>query len=175
MAAQAPQATSSGSGPHVGQRARPLEDTEQRQRPLSNRHKGVKKRPARASSSFSMTRPTAAMPVGADSSEVGQARTSPSTVSAEPASKRPRSQKWIANILASSTSTPTGRGTPETIVSDAIVHAIDRQIVARFPHLPRPPTVEFHSMLSHILQSGMTLAQGLRIAEEHRERGQIWP
>ena len=61
------------------------------------------------------------------------------------------------------------------VLSDVVIRAIDIQIATHFPELPRPPTVEFHSMLRHILDSGLTLGDGLRLAEAHRQRGEEWP
>ena len=61
-------------------------------------------------------------------------------------------------------------------LTPAIIQAIDDNLAIHFPHLPRPPSEEFYRLLHHILGCGdLPLADGFRLAEEHRREGRVWP
>ena len=102
-------------------------------------------------------------------------QTSPDVVTEEPVCKKVRSTRWARGVLSASTSAMSGRGDEPPKLTEVVICAIDRQLAIHFPELPRPPTVEFHSMLQHIFQNGLSLGDGFRLAEEHRLRGETWP
>ena len=92
-------------------------------------------------------------------------------VNAEPARKRAKSTVWARGVLSASTST---QSSGPVKLSAVVINAIGRQIAIDFPALPRPPSVEFHDMLRNIFNSGLTLGEGLKFADECRQRGEMW-
>ena len=141
-----------------------------------NKKKGkrVKKKPACASARAAKTQPTLEIPVTA-ASHRDLTRTCSELLGEEPPHKMIRGTRLSQEVLSGSSPAGFIPGDNPVMLSEVVIHAIDRQIAIHFPELPRTPTMEFQIMLRHILQSGLTLGDGLRLAEEHRLRGEAWP
>ena len=103
------------------------------------------------------------------------AQPSVQVVNARPARKKIRSTAWARGVLSASCSAGYTLSFGSVKLSAVVINAIDRQMAIDFPALPRPPTVEFHDMLRNIFNSGLTLSDGLQLADECRQRGEAWP
>ena len=94
---------------------------------------------------------------------------------ARTARKREKSTAWARGLLSASTSADSTQSFGSVKLSAVVINAIDRQIALDFPSLPRPPSAEFHDMLQNIFNSGLSLGDGLQLADECRQRGEAWP
>ena len=169
----APQATRAALQPN----ARPAPRTQPvvpQNRRSKNTSKGAEKEPDRTSASGSMLESSADLPAGSVRDQ-DTAATSAQVVIEEPARKRKRTRQWARGLLSASACADSSQGDGSVRLSAAVVLSIDRQIATHFPALPRPPTVEFHSMLQGIFNSGLTVSEGLRLADECRQHGQVGP
>ena len=150
------------------------EDDDPEERPRTNKRRCVRKRPARARSATPHLA-DAPMVNAAEPSHTVQVRASPEVDPKGAKPRKPRDPRWTTLLLRASTSESVGQGSKNFQLSGVVIQAIDLQLQTHFPHLPRPPSVEFHSLLKHVLQNGLTLGEGFRIAEAHRLRGETWP
>ena len=107
-----------------------------------------------------------------------QVENNPTTIvqghSAEPPCKKQKGTKWARGVLAKAVSADSSRRADRVTSSAAVMGAIDMQIAVHFPELPRAPTQEFHNLVRSVVNSGWTLAAALQVADECRQRGEIW-
>ena len=145
-----------------------------RNRRPTNKSKGAKQETDTSNASGIMSGSTSEIPAkGMQDRDV--APSSVQVVNAESAPKRAKSTTWARGVLSASNDADSTRSSGPVKLSAVVINAIDRQMKLDFPALPRPPTVEFHDMLRNIFNSGLTLGDGLQLADECRQRGEAWP
>ena len=169
-----PPSTPQGSAGDATRKAQTTAVVRLRHRRPTNKSKGAKQETDTSNASGSMSRSTSEIPArGMQDRDV--APSSVQVVNADPAPKRAKNTTWARGVLSASTAADSTQSFGPVKLSAVVINAIDRQIELDFPALPRPPSVEFHDMLQNIFNSGLTLGDGLQLADECRQRGEAWP